>query len=934
MMNEAIKLLAGGISAIIPPEYIGQKLIESGTGILWEKLKKRLEGDNNAVGAGLYDAIEHSVETYANTHTHNKDDIAVCCEKLYFEWMQNNSLKDDSIKKALSTISAQPIGEVQVETWKSFLEREILKNDELRNWIEHKSIENISSKLDCIRQEIKEMPASLKRCEILENMYNIFEDEEYKIYIKNMHDAYRESVMGESFGLNKIYTDLHAIICENIEHTEKKVENIAEYICKWLKDKQYSNDIYINSMLLVYGEPGSGKSSVLKKVVDELTNGVKDKKTIVLSLNLFEVTFVNAKTALDVVKQYIKNGYPWFYEADNRLDRILILDGLDEIKYKVYEKSQELLRELEGEKWKFDCKVIVSGRTQAVRKAKENIYNYIDVEILPLYIDEDERKKYINKVVDENNLLEIDLRLDYWDKLQKEFNIIQNMPLQNSRFDEISRQPLLLFLIMWTAKYSNIDLMELKNTAELYDKIFECIYIREYSRKKAYGLKYKAEYSEYQKMLAHLGGCAYRNNSRSVSANTIYEYCTVMDDKKLCENWIKLHQDDNPSKLVLLFFLRENYKNGNASKGTIDEQNTEIEFMHKTFYEYLAAIEIIRLMYEYTKSDDYDKKLKQVFYMFSQNRVDDVIADFVKEIILNENLMFGDEVITLAKYDSILSEIVSSAYNVNYPVMIGTGDLSQYIYVRNYQNLKNIVLTYEKSISELIKGTADFINMSENNIYKLQLENMEWNDVNIASWVLDYCNMSGSHMENAILSGASFTYSDMQDAVLMMVMADRTDFSNATLDGTDFTNAYLAVANFSDVEMKETVFDITNIEGGYFNDSILTDVSFAGADLTAANFDYATLTGVDFRSADLTRADMTGVTINDCKWEACIMEDAILADVDIGSFNLEDEAIVKMLAQADLSDAIWDNVTEEQERRLFEEKEIYDKEIRVEGYSV
>ena len=27
-----------------------------------------------------------------------------------------------------------------------------------------------------------------------------------------------------------------------------------------------------------------------------------------------------------------------------------------------------------------------------------------------------------------------------------------------------------------------------------------------------------------------------------------------------------------------------------------------------------------------------------------------------------------------------------------------------------------------------------------------------------------------------------------------------------------------------------------------------------------------------------------------------------------------------MLAQADLSEAIWDNVTEEQERRLFEEK--------------
>jgi hypothetical protein len=64
MMNETIKLLAGGISAIIPPEYIGQKTIEIGTRILWKKLKNRLEGENNAVGAGLYDAIEHSMWAY------------------------------------------------------------------------------------------------------------------------------------------------------------------------------------------------------------------------------------------------------------------------------------------------------------------------------------------------------------------------------------------------------------------------------------------------------------------------------------------------------------------------------------------------------------------------------------------------------------------------------------------------------------------------------------------------------------------------------------------------------------------------------------------------------------------------------------------------------------------------------------------------------
>lgn len=500
------------------------------------------------------------------------------------------------------------------------------------------------------------------------------------------------------------------------------------------------------------------------------------------------------------------------------------------------------------------------------------------------------------------------------------------MPLQNRRFDELSRQPLLLFLIMWTAKYSNIDLMELKNTAELYDKIFECIYTREYSRKKAGGLKYKAEYSEYQKMLAHLGGCAYRNNSRSVSANTIYEYCTVMDDKKLCENWIKLHQDDNPSKLVLFFFLRENFKNGNDSKSTIDDQKTEIEFMHKTFYEYLAAIEIIRLMYEYTKSNDYDKKLKQVFYMFSNNRVDGVIADFIKEIILNENLMFGDEVITLTKYDSILSEIVSSAYNVNYPVMIGTGDLSQYIYVRNYQNLKNIVLTYEKSISEFIKVTTNFINISRNdNICKLQLENMEWDDVNIALWVLDYCNMSGSHMENAILSGASFKYSDMQDAVLMMATADRTDFSNATLDGTDFTNASLVAANFFNIITKEIVnFAGTIIKSGNFARTRLKNVNFIGADLQNAIFNNSKLIGCNFSGADLTDASLNNVIIKKCTWDDCIMQNTKLQNIDISQFDLNDDSIIEMLSEADLTNVIWNLVTEKQEKKLRKAKEEYE----------
>ena len=61
MSIEIIALLAGSISRIISPEYIKEKAIETGTGMLWKRLKNKLEEKNNSIGSGLYNAIENSV---------------------------------------------------------------------------------------------------------------------------------------------------------------------------------------------------------------------------------------------------------------------------------------------------------------------------------------------------------------------------------------------------------------------------------------------------------------------------------------------------------------------------------------------------------------------------------------------------------------------------------------------------------------------------------------------------------------------------------------------------------------------------------------------------------------------------------------------------------------------------------------------------------
>ena len=113
---------------------------------------------------------------------------------------------------------------------------------------------------------------------------------------------------------------------------------------------------------------------------------------MVIFVELHKLSFSDKKSALDVVETYIKRTQSMVFEENRKETRLLILDGLDEIKYKVYENAVELVRELKNREWKFSCRIIVSGRTQIVLKSIEEI-RCEEIEILPLYMDEYDIKR-------------------------------------------------------------------------------------------------------------------------------------------------------------------------------------------------------------------------------------------------------------------------------------------------------------------------------------------------------------------------------------------------------------------------------------------------------------------------------------------------------------------------------------------------------------
>ena len=91
------------------------------------------------------------------------------------------------------------------------------------------------------------------------------------------------------------------------------------------------------------------------------------------------------------------------------------------------------------------------------------------------------------------------------------------------------------------------------------DVMNDIVYTRAYNRgslKESKNVNIQ-EYKGYQQMLRYLGGTAFMYNRRAISAKEIYDYCEIIGEVELCNEWIRTHKEDNPSKLVLLFFLRE-----------------------------------------------------------------------------------------------------------------------------------------------------------------------------------------------------------------------------------------------------------------------------------------------------------------------------------------------------------------------------------------
>ncbi len=759
-------------------------------------------------------------------YENDQDKIYDAAEKILKSFKNGIDNSENNIKLGLSEI-CENVDENKCTDFKKLIYRELSKKNysELYREMSLFQKEEESNKSSRIERKIDETRYGVK--EVNEKLDKIVNNNDSSVVAQNMivkkksrtpeyADKWnanmflnnfdkRDKKAGVNVKLREVYLDKHLphYIWGN---NEEKRNDLKELMIEYIEENNR------NKMLLILGQPGIGKSTLITWITAHFTEKVDDILVYRFASDLKNVEWKSENITERILKELGLSN-------EELNEKILILDGYDEIGVK--DDRKEILDQLYWGLVKNNITkcflLIVTCRVNSIKAVERVQCKYITLQ--PWNIEQIESFCRIMNRSLETEAIE---------------NIIKNK--------EILGIPLILYMVLAL----NISIDKEGVIVDVYDKIFSleggiydrCIDHKSFADRHRVG-KMKKQIHQISRDIAIW---MFENNPDEA-------YIPAEEYKKIC---VKIIQGtEQKEKDIEQDFIIGNFFKLKHCEG---KEGKQLYFAHRSIYEYFVVEYIFSLIYK---------------VIDSKEDVMCVCGKFLKENILSRNML---EYLKIKILNSKLQDKFD-IMNESFQIMLQDGmtyHASKY-YNESYKNVMDCEMNVLKNMLELIhlwdNSNMGFYSYLEKYIryncqLVLNLSNADLSNANLSNASLSNANLSNADLSNASLSNADLSNANLSNADLSKVNLRKADLIEANLRGANLRGAYLRSVDLYKADLREA-----NLREADLDEADLDEADLREADLREANLGEANLYDANLRGANLREVELFGANLFNAKFD-------------------------------------------------------------------
>lgn len=704
--------------------------------------------------------------------------------------------------------------------------------------------------------------------------------------------------------------------------------NLHDYIKNWLSQSYWTTyqtpkGENKNSMLILFGQPGQGKTSFCKRVLHDILSKNPNENICYVRLRDIKQPRGLLADPLKVLYEHIKTDIRGFEEnvdwkESDFAQSFLILDGLDELKLcdgfnanHIEAFCIEIYKELNQERYNKKMRVLLTSRLGYLEL--ENIGQYYP---LVLQID----------TLTENQQVEwVDNYRKYDDNIKLNEDIVRELQYEE-HIRELLEQPVLLHMVAT----ANLDVTQAQSKITLYASLFDVLIERNYAQGPSPNLQeLRPQKRKFRHFIQIVALQIYQSNKHCINKEELLKLIIEYEFNELLGKGTELK---NSIKGVMMAFYFQQTADGMQA----GNNNFAVEFYHKSLMEFLVAecifeeitklgkldefgedefnrknvcetlfkllspkalsnevVENLNLLFEVGREGYADEKLKDTRMRLGK-KLQKTTPYLLERQMIPDNV--GAEVQLIEKgittFDGLLKIFSCLSPEINFQGLFQEQDTK----TRFFQ--LTALLPHSGYRASLIKA-----DLSKLDLEQIDLSECDFMETNLSETNLCGANLRGSDLYKANLSRANLSNSDLSRAFLNRACLLGADLSNsvlfrAAIINSDLTEANLERAILIGADLRRTKLISSNLEKANLYDVYLAKGDLSGASLENANLieadlSEANLNNANFKKACLFMANLTGV--------GCICTDFNEADLR-GAYTLIETTSAEDIPEDVISD--------------------------------